>query len=435
MPDIKFSDRLKHAWNAFRAEEKKEDNFSYIMPGAVSSSIRQDRVRIRSGKERSIITSVYTRIAIDVSAIAIKHVKLDQNEVFSEVVQSGLNRCLSLEANLDQTGREFIFDAVMSMFDEGVVALVPVDTTYDITKTDSYQIDSIRTGRITNWYPKHIRVEVYNENSGKREEVTLPKSDVAIIENPFYAVMNEPNSTLKRLIRKLAILDAIDEQSGASKLDMIIQLPYVIRSEKRQEQAEKRRKQIEEQLTDSKYGIAYTDATEKIVQLNRSVENNLMGQIEYLTKTLYSQLGITQEVFDGNADEKTMLNYYNRSIEPILTALCDNIKRSFLSKTAQSQGHSIEFFRDPFRLVPVADLAEIADKFTRNEILSSNEFRGIIGYKPVDDERADELRNKNISSPDRDTSYDGPVTTDTIEDSEEPDPNIPVVDMPISELI
>lgn len=433
MPDLKFSDRLKHAWNAFKFEEKKENDFAFITPGVVSSSIRQDRVRIRSGKERSIITSVYTRIAIDVSAIAIKHVKLDQNEVFSEVVQSGLNRCLSLEANLDQTGREFIFDAVMSMFDEGVVALVPVDTTYDITKTDSYQINSIRTGRITSWYPKHVRIEVYNENKGKHEEVTLPKTDVAIIENPFYTVMNEPNSTLKRLVRKLAILDAIDEQSGASKLDMIIQLPYVIRSEKRQEQAEMRRKQIEEQLMDSKYGIAYTDSTEKIVQLNRSVENNLMGQIEYLTKTLYAQLGITQEVFDGNADEKTMLNYYNRSIEPILTAFCDNMKRTFLSKTAQTQGQSIEFFRDPFKLVPVADIAEIADKFTRNEILSSNELRGIIGYKPVDDERADELRNKNISNPNPD-GLSAPTTGDTQEDTEYEN-NSPIESTLVNDLI
>lgn len=433
MPELKISDRLKHAWNAFKFEEKKEETFSYLQPGVVSSSIRQDHIRIRSGKERSIVTSVYTRIAIDVSAIAIKHVKLDQNEVFSEIVQSGLNRCLSLEANIDQTGREFIFDAVMSMFDEGVVALVPVDTTYDITKTDSYQINTMRTGRITSWYPKHIRVEVYNENNGKREEVTLPKSDVAIIENPFYAVMNEPNSTLKRLVRKLAILDAVDEQSGASKLDMIIQLPYVIRSEKRQEQAEQRRKQIEEQLMDSKYGIAYTDATEKIVQLNRSVENNLMGQIEYLTKTLYSQLGITQEVFDGNADEKTMLNYYNRSVEPILTAFCDNMKRSFLSKTAQSQGQSIEFFRDPFKLVPVSELAEIADKFTRNEILSSNELRGIIGYRPVDDERADELRNKNINSP-YSEEEGAPRTDDTDQDVSE-EYNGPIESMPVSELI
>lgn len=401
MSKMTFPDRLKHAWNAFRAEEQRETNPAYSPNYGITSTYRQDRVRLMPGNERSIVASVYNRIAIDVAAISIKEVKVDQNDVFSESVDSGLNNCLSVEANIDQTGRELIFDTVLSMFDEGVVALVPVETTIDPTKSGSYNIESMRTGQIVDWQPRHVTVRVYNDQKGIKQDVHLPKETVAIIQNPLYTVMNEPNSTLKRLIHKLNLLDAIDDQSSASKLDIIIQLPYVIKSEARLKQAEDRRKQLEDQLNGSKYGIAYTDATEKITQLNRSAENNLMGQIEYLTSMLYSQLGITQDVFDGTADEKTMLNYYNRTIEPILSAITDEMKRKFLTKTARTQGHSIKFFRDPFRLVPVNEMADIADKFTRNEILSSNELRAIVGYKPVNDPRADELRNKNLNMTDQ----------------------------------
>ena len=393
--ELSVGSRFKNAWNAFRNREPTKV-FQDIGYGY---SYRPDRFHLTRGNERSIVTSVYNRIALDVAAIDIRHVKLDAEGRFCDVVQSGLNNCLSTEANLDQTGRAFIQDAVMSMMDEGCIAIVPVDTDDDSDDTTGYQILSMRVGRIRDWYPKHIRVELYNEETGRKQDIVVPKSTVAIVENPLYAVINEPNSTMQRLIRKLNLLDAVDEQSSSGKLDLIIQLPYVIKTEARRKQAEKRRKDIEQQLAGSKYGIAYTDGTERITQLNRSLENNLMKQIEYLTSMLYSQLGITQSILDGTADDKTMLNYYNRTIEPIIAAIVDEMKRKFLSKTARSQNKSIKFFRDPFKLVPVADLAEISDKFTRNEIATSNEIRQVIGWKPSDDPKADELRNSNLSQP------------------------------------
>ena len=393
--ELSVGSRFKNAWNAFRNREPTKV-FQDIGYGY---SYRPDRFRLTRGNERSIVTSVYNRIALDVAAIDIRHVQLDAEGQFCDVVQSGLNNCLSTEANLDQTGRAFIQDAVMSMIDEGCIAIVPVDTDDDPDDTTGYQILSMRVGRIRDWYPKHIRVELYNEETGRKQDIVVPKSTVAIVENPLYSVINEPNSTMQRLIRKLNLLDAVDEQSSSGKLDLIIQLPYVIKTEARRKQAEKRRKDIEQQLAGSKYGIAYTDGTERITQLNRSLENNLMKQIEYLTSMLYSQLGITQSILDGTADDKTMLNYYNRTIEPIIAAIVDEMKRKFLSKTARSQNESIKFFRDPFKLVPVADLSEIADKFTRNEIMTSNEIRQIIGMKPSDDPKADELRNSNLSQP------------------------------------
>lgn len=392
--DNTFSSRLKHAWNAF--VNNRDPTYSYKDLG-VSYSYRPDRPRLSRGNERSIVTSVYNRIALDAAAIRIQHCNLDENGRFISQVDSKLNSCLNLEANIDQTGRAFMQDVVMSMLDEGCVAIVPIDTTLDPKVTKSYDIITMRTGKILEWHPNFVKVRVYNDKTGNKEDILVPKSTVAIIENPLYAVINEPNSTMQRLIRKLNILDAIDEQSGAGKLDLIIQLPYIIKSDARREQAEKRRKDIEMQLAGSKYGIAYTDGTERITQLNRSVDNNLMKQIEYLTSMLYSQLGITQSILDGTADEKTMLNYYDRSIEPIVSAIVDEMKRKFLSKTARTQGQSISFFRDPFKLVPVNDLAEIADKFTRNEILTSNEIRQIIGIKPSNDPKADELRNSNIN--------------------------------------
>lgn len=393
--ELSVGSRFKNAWNAFRNREPTKV-FQDIGYGY---SYRPDRFRLTRGNERSIVTSVYNRIALDVAAIDIQHVQLDAEGQFCDVVQSGLNNCLSTEANLDQTGRAFIQDAVMSMMDEGCIAIVPVDTDDDPDDTTGYQILSMRVGRIRDWYPKHVRVELYNEEKGRKQDIVVPKSTVAIVENPLYAVINEPNSTMQRLIRKLNLLDAVDEQSSSGKLDLIIQLPYVIKTETRRKQAEKRRKDIEQQLAGSKYGIAYTDGTERITQLNRSLENNLMKQIEYLTSMLYSQLGITQSILDGTADDKTMLNYYNRTIEPIIAAIVDEMKRKFLSKTARSQNNSIKFFRDPFKLVPVADLAEISDKFTRNEIATSNEIRQVIGWKPSDDPKADELRNSNLSQP------------------------------------
>lgn len=393
--ELSVGSRFKNAWNAFRNREPTKV-FQDIGYGY---SYRPDRFHLTRGNERSIVTSVYNRIALDVAAIDIWHVQLDAEGRFCDVVQSGLNNCLSTEANLDQTGRAFIQDAVMSMMDEGCIAIVPVDTDDDPDDTTGYQILSMRVGRIRDWYPKHIRVELYNEETGRKQDIVVPKSTVAIVENPLYAVINEPNSTMQRLIRKLNLLDAVDEQSSSGKLDLIIQLPYVIKTEARRKQAEKRRKDIEQQLAGSKYGIAYTDGTERITQLNRSLENNLMKQIEYLTSMLYSQLGITQSILDGTADDKTMLNYYNRTIEPIIAAIVDEMKRKFLSKTARSQNKSIKFFRDPFKLVPVADLAEISDKFTRNEIATSNEIRQVIGWKPSDDPKADELRNSNLSQP------------------------------------
>ena len=407
--EISVGSRFKNAWNAFLNRDPTS-GFRDIGSGY---SYRPDRFRLTRGNERSIVTSVYNRIALDVAAIDIQHVKLDNEGRFCSVVDSGLNNCLSIEANIDQTGRAFIQDAVMSMMDEGCIAIVPVDTDDDPDDTTGYKILSMRVGRIKDWYPKHIRVELYNENTGRKQDIIVPKDTVAIVENPLYAVINEPNSTMQRLIRKLNLLDAVDEQSSSGKLDLIIQLPYVIKSDARRKQAEQRRKDIEKQLAGSKYGIAYTDGTEKITQLNRSLENNLMKQIEYLTSMLYSQLGITQSILDGTADDKTMLNYYNRTIEPIISAIVDEMKRKFLSKTARSQNKSIKFFRDPFKLVPVADLAEIADKFTRNEIATSNEMRQVIGWKPSDDPKADELRNSNLSHPKDEETVPVEETSDT----------------------
>ncbi len=392
--EMSFGSRLRHAWNAFTGNVQM--NYRDL---GMSYSYRADRPRMSRGNERSIVTSVYNRIALDVAALNVQHVRLDENGRFLSVIDDGLNNCLTLEANVDQTARSFIQDVVISMFDEGSVAIVPVDTTTDPNVSGSYDIQSLRVGQILDWYPQYIRARVYNEQTGRKEDIVVPKSAVAIIENPLYAVINEPNSTMQRLIRKLNLLDVIDEQSGSGKLDLIIQLPYVIKTEARRQQAENRRKDIENQLSGSKYGIAYTDGTEHITQLNRSVNNNLMSQIEYLTSMLYSQLGITQSILDGTADEKTMLNYNNRTIEPIISAIVDEMKRKFLTKTARSQRQSISFFRDPFKLVPVNEIAEIADKFTRNEIMTSNEIRQVVGMKPSDDPRADELRNKNLSEP------------------------------------
>lgn len=387
-------DRLQHGWNAFRNRDPTPNyNVGY------SYGYRPDRIRFTRGNERTIVTSVYNRIAMDVSGVNIRHCRLDDNERFIEEISSGLNNCLNLEANIDQTGRAFIQDVVMSMLDEGCVAIIPIDTTFNPAQTNSYDILSMRTGKILEWYPEHIRVRVYNDRTGKKEEIIVPKSTVGIIENPLYAVINEPNSTMQRLIRKLALLDVTDEQTASGKLDLIIQLPYVIKSEARRQQAEQRRKDIEMQLASSKYGIAYTDGTEHITQLNRAAENNLMKQIEYLTSMLYSQLGISQAVLDGTADEKAMLNYQNRTVEPIISAIVDELKRKFLTKTARSQKQSIMFFKDPFKLVPVNNIAEIADKFTRNEIMTSNEIRQIVGMKPSDDPKADKLINSNITQP------------------------------------
>lgn len=391
-----FTDRLKHAWNAFHG--KQPLGFPYQNLGS-SYGVRPDRPYLRLGGERTIIASIYNRIAVDVAAINIQHVRLDQNDRFLEEIHSGLDECLTVQANIDQSGRQFIEDVVISMLDEGCVALVPVDTDINPLNTNAYDILSMRVGKIEQWFPEHVQVLVYNEKTGQKQEVVLPKSKVAIVENPLYTVMNSPNSTLRRLIHKLSLLDTVDEASSSGKLDMIIQLPYVIKTDARRAEAEKRRQQIEEQLSLSKYGVAYADGTEKIVQLNRPLTNNLLDQIKYLQEQLYNQLGITEDVLKGTGDEKVMLNYYNRTIEPILGAIADAMKRSFLTKTARTQGQSIMYFRDPFRLVPVADIAEIADKFTRNEILSSNEVRGIIGFKPVQDSAADQLRNKNIADP------------------------------------
>ena len=393
--DMSMGSRFKRAWNTFF---NRDPTHSYNDTGP-GYFYRPDRTRFSRGNERSIVTSVYNRISLDGAAISIHHVRLDENERYISNVSSKLNNCLTLEANLDQTARAFRQDVIMSMLDEGCVAIVPVETTDNPEETGGYDILSMRVGKILEWYPQHVKVRVYNEWTGEKQDITVPKSTVAIVENPLYAVINEPNSTMQRLIRKLNLLDVVDEQSSSGKLDLIIQLPYVIKTEARRQQAENRRKDIENQLSGSKYGIAYTDGTERITQLNRSVENNLMKQIEFLTSMLYSQLGITQSIMDGTADEKTMLNYNNRTIEPIVSAIVDEMKRKFLTKTARSQSQSIMFFTDPFRLVPVDNIAEIADKFTRNEIMTSNEFRQIIGMKPSDDPRADELRNKNLSEP------------------------------------
>ena len=389
-----FLNRIKNAWNAFVNNRDPTSKWKDI---GSSYYYRPDRQRFTGGNERTIVTSVYNRIAMDVAAIDIKHVRLDENDRYLETIDSGINRCFSEEANIDQTGRAFIQDIVMSMLDEGCVAIVPVDTNVDPTLSNSYDILSMRVGQILQWYPNHVQVRVYNDRTGNKEDIILPKETVGIIENPLYAVINEPNSTMQRLIRKLSLLDAIDEQSSSGKLDLIIQLPYTIKTEARRQQAEQRRKEIEMQLTNSKYGIAYTDGTEHITQLNRPIENNLMKQIEYLTSMLYSQLGITTTILDGSADEKTMLNYYTRTIEPIISAIVCEAKRKFLTKTARSQRQSFLFFRDPFKLVPISQIADIADKFTRNEIASSNEIRQIIGRKPSDDPKADKLVNSNIN--------------------------------------
>ena len=396
--------RLRNAWNVFRSRSPTTG-----VNMASGSYYRPDRIRLSRGNERTIVTSVYNRIATDAAQIALHHVRLDENGRFKEIINSGLNDCLSFSANLDQTGRLFVFDVAMSMMDEGCVAIVPVDTDTDVDKNISpgaYDILSLRVAKIVNWYPEHITVRLYNEKTGRKQEITLPKTMCAIVENPFYSVMNEPNSTMQRLIRKMTLLDVLDENNSSGKLDLIIQLPYVVKTQTKRDQAEERRKDIEKQLSGSKYGIAYTDGTEKITQLNRPVDNNLMSQIEYLTSMLYSQLGITQAIMDGTADDSAMMNYYSRTIEPIVSAIVDEMKRKFLSQTARSRGQDIMFFRDPFKLVPVNTLAEIADKMTRNEIMSSNEFRQIIGLKPSDDPRADELRNSNMPDPDPNPNQD-----------------------------
>lgn len=415
-------DVLRHSWDVFRNREP-----TYYNIGS-SSTYRPDRTRTFIRNEQSIVTSIYTRIALDVASINIRHCRVDENGRFKEYISSGLDHCLNLEANIDQTGRAFKQDIVESMFDEGVVAIVPVDTTMDPTVTGSYDIQTMRTGKILEWYPEHVKVRLYNQKTGHREELILPKRIVGIIENPMYSIINEPNSTMQRLIRKLTLLDRVDETTSSGKLDMIIQLPYVIKSESRRKEAEKRKKDIEEQLK-GPYGIAYVDGTEKIIQLNRPVENNLMKQVEYLRNELYSQLGITQEVLNGTADEQTMLNYNSRTIEPIVSAITDEMTRKFLTKTARSQSQTIMFFRDPFRLVPVNNIAEIADKLTRNEILTSNEIRGVIGFKPSDDPKADKLINSNLNQP------DGEQTDQTIENEPgEPIPETSIGDMPISML-
>ena len=407
-------DRLQHGWNAFMNKDPTS-NYQSIGKGYY---YRPDRPRFTRGNERSIVTSVYNKIALDVAAIDIVHCKLDKDDRFDSIIKSKLNECLTLDANIDQTGRALKQDIVMSMFDEGCVAIVPVDTTFNPTVTGSYDIESMRVGKIIEWKPQHVKVRLYNEKKGEKEEILLPKKMVSIVENPLYAIMNEPNSTMQRLIRKLNILDAIDEQSGSGKLDLLIKLPYQVKTPARRQHAEERRKDIETQLEGSKFGIAYIDSTENVTQLNRPVENNLMSQIEYLTSMLYSQLGITQSILEGTADEQTLLNYYNRTIEPIVSAIVDEMKRKFLTKTARTQGQSIMFFRDPFKLVPAKDLAEIADKFTRNEIMSSNEFRQIIGRKPSKDPKADQLVNSNISQPQEERFYPSESVEENLEEGE-----------------
>lgn len=390
-------DQIKKGWNAFMGRDPTQNEWVPPSIYGNSYSYRPDRVRFTRGNEKSIVTAVYNRIAVDCAAINIMHVRLDDNKQFSEELDTGLNRCLTLSANLDQTSRAFFQDAVMSMLDEGCVAIVPTNTSRNPFTNDTFDIGALRTGRIKQWFPRDVRVELYNELTGRKEEKTFPKRMVAIVENPFYSVINEPNSTMKRLAYKLSILDAVDQETGSGKLNIIVQLPYAAKSPMAMDRAEERRKQLESQLKDSKYGVAYMDATEHITQLNRPLENHLMDQIKYLTELMFSQLGITQEILNGTADEKTMLNYYNRTIEPIMAAFVDEMKRKFIGDTARAQKKSIVYYRDPFRLVPVSQIAEIADKFTRNEILSSNEVRAIVGYKPSDDPAADELRNKNLN--------------------------------------
>lgn len=404
MEDNSVMMRFKNAWNAFRGRDPTTTK-SFKNDYGVSYSYRPDMPRFTRGNKRSIVSNIYNRIAIDCAAIDIEHVRLDENNNYMETINSGLNSCLTLEANLDQTGPAFIQDVVMSMFDEGCIAIVPVDTSVDPYISDSYDVLSMRTGKIKEWHPYHVLVNVYNERDGKHHDLMMAKKEVAIIENPLYSIMNEPNSTLQRLIRTMNILDTINQNSSSNKLDLIIQLPYVIKSEARRAQAESRRKDIENQLAKSAYGVAYTDGTERITQLNRSVENNLWNQVTELKTELYNQLGLTQTIFDGTADEKTMINYYNRTINPILTAISIEMSRKFLTKTGRTQGQSIRFYRDPFKLIPIEKLAEIADKFTRNEIMSTNEIRSKIGLKPSDDPSADELRNKNLNPDSGDYGY------------------------------
>ena len=414
--ETSFGSRLKHAWNAFT---NKDPTGLYRRDLGSAYYYRPDRPRMSRGNERSIVTSIFNRIALDVASLDIKHCRLDASGRYLEAIDSSLNNCLTIEANVDQTPRAFIQDVVLSMFDEGCVAIVPVDTTINPKITQAFDVNSLRTGKILEWYPEHVKVRVYNDKTGNKEDLILPKNRVGIVENPLFSVINEPNSTVQRLIRKLNLLDAIDEQSSSGKLDLIIQLPYTIKSDTRRQQAEDRRKDIEMQLTGSKYGVAYTDATEKVTQLNRPIENNLLKQIEYLTSMANAQLGITQTILDGTADDKTMLNYYNRTIEPIISAIVDEMKRKFLSKTARSQRQTIKFFRDPFKLVPVNDIAEIADKFTRNEIMSSNEIRQVVGMPPSNDPKADELRNSNISRPEEEQIPEEQYYDETTEDFEE----------------
>lgn len=427
---MSIKDRFQKAWNVF---VNNRDPTAYYHDVGIGYSYRYDRKRFTRGNEKTIVTAIYNRIARDVAALTFRHVRLDAEERYLETIESGLNNCLSLEANIDQTGRDFIHDIVVSLFDEGYVALVPTETSKNPNLSDSYDIYTMRVGQILDWHPRHVKVRVYNDRLGRKEDLLLLKRNVAIITNPLYEIVNEPNSTMQRLVRKLGLLDSIDEQSGSGKLDLIIQLPYTIKSDARKRQAEDRRKDIETQLYGSKYGIAYTDATEKVTQLNRPIENNLMKQIEYLTSMLYSQLGFHQSILDGTADEKTMLNYNNTTVEPLASAIVDAMKRVFLTKTARSQGQSITFFRDPFRLVPVNDLAEIADKFTRNEILSKNEIRQIIGRKPSDDPKADQLINSNISQ----SGEIGQMTQDVApeEDITETGSGGFDFNMPISELM
>lgn len=418
--EFTFGSRLVHAftsgWNTFMNRDPTYPRYNI----GQGYSYRPDRPRLTRGNERSIVTSIYNRIALDVASLNVSHCRVDDNGRFISSIDSTLNNCLNLEANIDQTGRAFMQDVVMSMLDEGVIAMVPVDTSDNPEIVGSYNIHTMRTGKILEWYPNHVKVRVYNERTGNKEDIVVAKSTTAIIENPFYTVMNEPNSTLQRLIRKLNLLDVIDEQSGAGKLDLIIQLPYVIKSEARRKQAEDRRKDIEMQLSGSKYGIAYTDGTERITQLNRPIDNNLMKQIEYLMNMLYGQLGITQSILDGTADEQTLLNYHSRTIEPIISAIVDEMKRKFLTKTARTQKQTITFFRDPFKLVPINNIADIADKFTRNEVLTSNEIRQIIGFRPSDDPKADKLINSNLNHPEETsgTVTDKTVTTETTEENQ-----------------
>jgi hypothetical protein len=398
---VGFRDRLSHAWNAFVDDENRED-YSKMALGSFGSSygLRPDRPRVRISGEGSIISAIYTRLGVDVASVFIRHVRRDANGRFLEQVNSGLNECLTVEANLDQAATAFRQDMAMSLFDKGVIAVVPIDTSINPKYTGGYDIKTLRVGEVVGWYPKHVRVKIWNESMGRHDELTLPKRIVAIVENPLYAVMNEPNSILQRLIRKLQLLDQVDEVSASGKLDLIVQLPYVIKTEERRKQANARRVDIEEQLARGKYGIAYTDGSEKITQLNRPAENNMLKQVEFLTEQLYNQLGLTKSVFDGTADEATMLNYYNRTVEPVLRAICEALNRTFVTKTARTQGQAIDFSRDPFKLVPISQLADIADKFTRNEILSSNEIRAIVGFKPADDPKADQLVNSNMPQAD-----------------------------------